>query len=121
MGIHKVETALDGRLVDNRIGIEQQNVFSIRHADGLIICTCKTNIRLVGNEMYLLIFGAQLLDRMVSRAIIYHVYVALNTIMGPLNTLQTFVKQLTNVVADNNYTDFLGHTNGMQSSRMTPK
>ena len=121
MLVHEVKTSLDGRFIDDGIRIEQQHVFGIRPADSLVVGTCKAHVRRIGNEMYLRMLGAQYLDGFVSRTVVNNKYVAIDAIECALHALQTFVQQLADVIADNDYADFLGHTNGIQINRMTPR
>ena len=121
MLVHKVETALDGRLVNYGIRIKQQHVFGLRLANGLIVGTRKTHIILIGYEAHLRMFGAQRLNSSITRIVVDNINVANNTLKGTLYTLQTLVQQLADIIADDDYADFLGHTNGMQSNKITPR
>ena len=121
MFVHKLQTAFDRRLIDDSIGIQQQHIFRICLADGLVVGTGKAHILLVGHEMHLRMLRLQRRHRSVRRVVVHHEDVALDSLKGPFHAHQTLVQQLADVVADNDYADFLGHTNGMQSNRMTPR
>ena len=57
MFVHELQTALDGWLIDYRIRVEQQHIFRLGLANGLIVGTGETNVLLIGDEVYLWMLG----------------------------------------------------------------
>ena len=108
-------------LIDHCIGVKQQDVFSVRLTDSLIIGTCKANILLIDNDVNIRMFVGKHLQGIVSRLVIHNPHLAVNALQRFIHALQTFVQQLADVIADNDYADFLGHTKGRHSNRMTPR
>ena len=51
MGIHKLQHIAEGMLADNRIGIEQQDVFTARLADGDVVGAGKPQVMIAVDEM----------------------------------------------------------------------
>ena len=121
MGIHKLQAATDGGFEDHGIRIEQQHILGIVLTDGLVVSSGEAHILTVGNDVHLRMTGGDDSQGVVGGVVVHHEDVALDTLQSLLHTLQTLVEQLADIVADDDYADFLGHTKGMQSNRMTPR
>ena len=57
----------------------------------------------------------------VRRIVVHDKHLTIDSFEGFADTLQTLIQQLADIIADNDYADFLGHTNGIQSKRITPR
>ena len=118
MGVEKIQRAADGFLVDHRVGVEQQDILRLRLADGLVVGTGKTHILAVGHEMHLRIARLQGLHGAVAGAVVNHEHLAVDTFEGFTDALQALIQQAADIVADDDYCDFLCvHAKGMQMNK----
>ena len=119
--VHEVEYAVQRILIDHRIRIEQQDIFRLRKTDSLLVGTRETHILVDSNHSHLRMFLFQHSQGIVLGVVVNDKHLAIDALQGASHTLQTLVQQLADVIANNDYADFLGHTKGIHNNSITPR
>ena len=72
MAFHEVEAFLEAVGFDQGIWIEQQDVFGLAQADGLVVGFGEAHIVLVGDELHLGKLFPNHFHRIVHRVVVHH-------------------------------------------------
>ena len=93
---------------DHRIGIEQQDMPSSTRTNRLVVGHRKAHVVLVGDHMNPRKPFSDHVHRAIYAPVVYHPYVQIQVVHGPLNRDQTLLEERPNVVANNDDTQ-VGH------------
>ena len=106
MGIHERHTLMQGVLRHDGVGVEQQDIFTIRLTDGFVVGTGKTQVLLVLDELNLRMQATQVFHRTVLATVVNHIHLRLNPFCCFLHRQEALMQEILYVIVDNDDVKF---------------
>ena len=103
-GIQKIQTAAQGVLSHQRVGIEQQHILARALAYRLVVGAREAHILLVGDEPHLRKAFPQIVHRAVGAVVVHYEYLARKVGRRTQDRTQALFENVLYIVADNDHT-----------------
>ena len=106
MAVHEGDTFREGIILHHRVGIEEQHILACRNPNRLVVCLCKTDIVLVGDDLHLGKLLRQHLQRAVNGVVINDKHLPLDALHGAAHRVKALFEEILDVVVDDDDREF---------------